>query len=428
MELEEYVDFPKPVPAINQVGFQAAKDIDTPSLWTADLSNSVKLAIRRIYQLANQGIDPLNISIESTVAAHATYDTSTASFPQEYAIPLPENHPAGPDQTITLISWSDALQLRLKIGRRLSLMEPSWIRSFGDVLPEVEDFIRDEQKPLPWSNGVLISLVAQSDDSSLDPSLKDLVFGRWYAMQDIEKDYLIGKGTRRYSYKGTLLIDGKSQSVVVKEILNEEHQDEEAYLTELAVYHLTSCLLERFKIAMFFSTHVTNDQKLLLNTLRPSGTHAQYITYLIEEVLYHPLEVICTTRDFSPSQPESISSDCLSAFVHFTYDYFRGQALVSNIKFKDGLLTGMRMIDLRHKWSWDNPRQDGIDAFISSHICGTACFALDLNPASFKYDKTLKQITLKHNNINIQNKESRSGTSESEEESGVIDHVDDGEN
>ncbi|KAH9818487.1 hypothetical protein DFH28DRAFT_115631 [Melampsora americana] len=428
----EFVDFSAPVPAINQMGSWAVTDVDEQLTWSDALSKAVNLSIRRIHQLANEGINPLTISVHSVVAARAKSDTSTSDGPQDYATPLPDGYPAGPDQTITVISWSDAVQLRLRIGRRLSLMEPSWIRSFGDVLPELEEEIRDDMDVMPWSNGLLIALVTQSDDSSLDPSLKNLKFGQWWAMQDIKKD-LIGKGTRRSSYKGTIFVDGKARPVVVKKIMNIENCNEETYLTELAVYHLTLCLLEQFKIAMFFSIHVTDDQKRLLNTIQVVFNMILLTLiedkpdkmYHIEEVLDQPLEVICTTRNFGPSRPESLLSDCLNGFVHFTYDYFRGQALVSNIKVKDGLLTGMRMVDLRYKWSCDNPHQDGIDAFISTHSCGTACFALDLKPAYFKYEKVGKQDTMQlndskakpeHEKSNLCEEDAEDKTSELEED------------
>ncbi|EGF98966.1 uncharacterized protein MELLADRAFT_68947 [Melampsora larici-populina 98AG31] len=121
---------------------------------------------------------------------------------------------------------------------------------------------------------------------------------------------------------------------------------------------------------MCFSIHVTNDQKLLLNTLQVVFNMVlrdDPSTYHIEEILKQPLQVICTTKNFCPSQPDSLLLDLLSGFVHFTYKYFRGQALVANIKVKDGFLTGMCMVDL-------------------SHCCGTTCFALDLKPKSFKYE------------------------------------------
>ncbi|EGG10467.1 uncharacterized protein MELLADRAFT_60191 [Melampsora larici-populina 98AG31] len=467
-ELEELSDFCKPVPAINQMVSQAVKvmlvffligvaylilikllitDIDEPVLWTDDMSNSVNLTIRCIHQLTNQGINPLRISADSVVAAQPNFNSLKSGALQEYATPLPDGHPAGPDQIITVISWSDTLQMHLKIGEQYLFCVKVNQKQYQYLSqPELEDKIQDKE-PMPWAIGVLIALVAQSDDLSLDPTLKNLKFGQWWTMQTI-KDYLMVRGTRQSSYKGNLLIDEKAFTVVAKKITNVEGRNEDTYLTELAVYLLTSCLLEHFKIAMFFLIHVTDDQKWLLNTLQivfnmvlrdePSKL------YHIEEVLNHPLEVIYITQAFSPAQPKSISSDCLSAFVHFTYDYFQGQALVSNIKFKDGSLTGMCMIDhkhvfnfILHKWSWDNPGQGGLDAFISSHICRTACFALDLNPASFKYDKTDKKNLSEHNDFeatpedgrsNIQNKESRSGTSQLEEEAGVIDHEDDGEN
>ncbi|EGG08767.1 uncharacterized protein MELLADRAFT_104591 [Melampsora larici-populina 98AG31] len=156
--------------------------------WTDHLSKAVKLSIRRIHQLA-KGINPLTISAHSVVAAQPKYDTSTSDGPQDYATPFPDSeqylfgvkaHQNGidtcPDYT----------------GHHLSLMEPSWIQSFGDVLPELEDHIPDDTDSMPWSNGLLIALVAQSDDSSLDPSPKNLKFGQWWLLNTIQvKDGLL---------------------------------------------------------------------------------------------------------------------------------------------------------------------------------------------------------------------------------------------
>ncbi|KAH9814077.1 hypothetical protein DFH28DRAFT_1127673 [Melampsora americana] len=50
------------------------------------------------------------------VAAKDGYNNENKPFPQELATPLPDGCPARDHQTITTISWSDALQLQLMIG------------------------------------------------------------------------------------------------------------------------------------------------------------------------------------------------------------------------------------------------------------------------------------------------------------------------
>ncbi|KAH9813990.1 hypothetical protein DFH28DRAFT_329745 [Melampsora americana] len=362
--------------------------VTNPHLWTSTISRSVSLAIRRIHQLADQGIDPLNIPTSVVVAAHDPYNIATTLFPQEIGTPLPDGHPAGDGQVITTISWSDALQLRLGIGRQIAFYGRSQIRSLGRILPCVDGLARPMTNNIPWTNVILMALAKANTHLTPDAISPPLVFGQWEALADVEDDQYIGQGQTHRAFRATMYIDGGCREVVAKQFLTEESGDQETYLKDSVVYHQTSCLLEDFKLAMFVRYEVTMAQKKVLNSLRvvfnmvmiQDGEH-----YKIEELLEHSPEAMSTPIDKTLNASKWLSFDALNAFVHYTYHYFKGQALVYNIKTVNGCLTGMRIFDQRFQWSQTKDSRDEIDAFKLEHQCGECCSVLKLESPDFKY-------------------------------------------
>ncbi|EGG03054.1 uncharacterized protein MELLADRAFT_109618 [Melampsora larici-populina 98AG31] len=301
------------------------------SKWPTIIATSVSLVVKRIHQLADQGIDPLEVPNSSVVAAEDQYDIANTPFPQEIGTPLPDGHPAGDGQIITTISWSDALQLRLGIGRHIALCSHSSIQSFGGVLPSVDNLARPLRNSIPWSNTILMALSKSNTQSSLDENSQPLVFGQWEALAAVEEDQFFGEGKRHRSFRATLYIDGGCREVVAKEIITEGGGDQATYLEDSVVYHQTSCLLEEFKLDMFVQYNVTIAQKKMLNSLQVVFNMVMIQdgnSYKVEELLDHSPEAISTMIDNTLQAPMSLLSDVLNAFVHYTYDYFKGQALI----------------------------------------------------------------------------------------------------
>ncbi|EGG01543.1 uncharacterized protein MELLADRAFT_66988 [Melampsora larici-populina 98AG31] len=199
------------------------------SNWSGTISRSVSLAVQRIHQLSGQGFDPLKVSNSVVVAAQEQYDIANTPFSQEVATPLPDGHPAGKNQTITTISWSDALQIQLGIGHQIALFAPSWIWSFEGILPGIDSNIRESRNAICWDNAILTALVKSNTQSIQEATLAPLVFGQWKFLAEVKHNELIGNNR---------------------------------------VYHQTSCLLEQFKLAMFVQYDVTIAQKNILNSLQ----------------------------------------------------------------------------------------------------------------------------------------------------------------
>lgn len=356
--------------------------------WTSTISRSVSLAIKRIHQLADRGIDPLNLPNSSVVAAQDPYDIANTPFPQEIGTPLPDGYPAGDGQIITTISWTDALQLRLGIGRQIALYGRSSIRSFGCILPSVDRLARPMRNNTPWSNVILMALAKPNIQSNPEAISQPLVFGQWEALADVEDDKFIGEGQRHRAFRATLYIDGGCCEVVANQIITEELGDQDTYLKDSVVYHQTSCLLEEFKLAMFVRYEVTIAQKKVLNSLQVVFNMVMIQDsdrYKIEELLEHSPEAISNTIDKTLNASKWLLFDALNAFVHYTYDYFKGQVLLCNIKTVDGRLTGMRIFDRRFQWSQSDESPDEIDTFKLGHRCGECCNVLKLHSADFKY-------------------------------------------
>ncbi|KAH9817158.1 hypothetical protein DFH28DRAFT_1156973 [Melampsora americana] len=356
--------------------------------WTSTISHSVSLAIKRIHQLADQGIDPLKVPNSEVVAAQDPYDIANTLFPQELGTPLPDGHPAGEGQIITTISWSDALQLRLGIGRQIALYGRSGIRSFGRILPSVDNLARPMRNNTPWTNATLMALAKPNTGSSQEDLSQPLVFGQWEALADVEDNQLIGEGNTHRAFRATMYIDGRCRDVVAKQFLNENCGNQDTYLKDSLVFHQASCLLEEFKLAMFVRYEVTVAQKTVLNSLRVVFNMVmiqESDTYKIKELLEHSPEPLSTPIDKTLNARKSLLFDALNAFVHFTYDYFKGQALLYNIKTVNGHLTGMRIFDRRYQWSPTNESPDEIDAFKLGHHCGECCNVLKLENTDFNY-------------------------------------------
>ncbi|EGF96928.1 uncharacterized protein MELLADRAFT_91580 [Melampsora larici-populina 98AG31] len=367
-------------------GFVNSPIINTQN-WTSSISRSVSLAIKRIHQLADQGIDPLKVPNSSVVAAQDPYDIASTPFPQEIGTPLPDGHPARNGQIITTISWSDALQLRLGIGLQIALYGCSLIRTFGCILPSVDSLARPMKSDIPWTNVILMALARPNIQSTPEAISQPLVFGQWEALaevkrmsswQKVEKD-----GSSLAKGKGTALLGHRQL-----QIITEESGDQATYLQDSIAYHQASCLLEEFKLAVFVKYGVTIAQKKILNSLQVVFNMVMIQNcdpYKIEELLEHSPEAMSTTIDKALNAPTSLLLDALNAFVHYTYDYFKGQALLCDIKTVNGRLTGMRMFDRRFQWSPSDESPDEIDTFKLGHQCGEFCNVLKLPSPDFKY-------------------------------------------
>ncbi|KAH9809778.1 hypothetical protein DFH28DRAFT_1186098 [Melampsora americana] len=362
--------------------------VTNPHHWTSTISRSVSLAIKRLHQLADVGIDPLKIPNSVVVAANDPYNIATALFPQEIGTPLPDGHPAGDGQTITTISWSDALQIRLGIGRQVAFYGRSQLRSFGRILPTVDSLIRPMKNNTPWTNVMLMALAKSNIQATPVENCPTLVFGQWEALADVEDQY-IGEGQTHRAFRATMYIDGGCREVVAKQfIATEKSGDQDTYLKDSVVYHQTACLLEDFKLAMFVRYEVTIAQKTMLNSLSVVFNMVMIQDdepYKIEELLELSPEPISTHIDKTLNASKSILFDALNAFQHYSYDYFKGQALLYNIKTVNGRLTGMRLFDRRFQWSPSNESGDEIDTFKLGHQCGDCCNVLKLESTDFKY-------------------------------------------
>ncbi|EGG04061.1 uncharacterized protein MELLADRAFT_65057 [Melampsora larici-populina 98AG31] len=314
-------------------------------------------------------------------------DSSQSESTHKIGTPLPDGHPASDGQIITTISWSDALQSQLGIGHQIALFSSFSIRSFGGVLPSVEDLARPLRYSIPWSNAILMALTNSNTRSSLEENSQPLVFGQWGTLAAVE-DQFFGEGKRHRSFRTTLYIDGGCRKVVAKEIITEGCGDQAAYLKDSVVYHQTSCLLEDCKLDMFVQYDVTIAQKRILNSLQVVFNMVMIQEdnyYKVEELLDHSPETIPTMIDDTLKAPISLLSDALNAFGHYIYDYFKGQALIFNIKTVNGRLTGMRMVDRRFQWSTSNKLPDEIHTFKLEHLCGECCKVLKLKSADFEY-------------------------------------------
>ncbi|KAH9818033.1 hypothetical protein DFH28DRAFT_1154150 [Melampsora americana] len=300
--------------------------------WTGTISTSVTLDIKHIHQLADQGIDPLKIPTSSVVAAQDPYDLANTMFPQEIGTPLPDGHPAGD-------------------GRQIALYGRSAIESFGQVLPSVDSLARPMRNNTPWTNVILMALAKPNFQSTTPEAISPPL-------------------------------------VVAKQIIEDESGDQDTYLKDLVVYHQTSCLLEEFKLAMFARYEVTIAHKNVLNSLQVVFNMVMIqdgSPYKIEELLEHSPETIPTLIDKKLNPSKWLLFDALDVFVHYTYDFFKGQALVYNIKTVNGCLTGMRIFDPRFQWSPRDESCGEIDAFKLGHQCGECCNVLKLKSTDFKY-------------------------------------------
>ncbi|KAH9820571.1 hypothetical protein DFH28DRAFT_1218055 [Melampsora americana] len=355
--------------------------------WTSTISRSVSLAIKRIQQLADQGIDPLKLPNSVVVAAQDPYDIANTLLPQEIGTPLPDGHPAGDGQIITTISWSDALQLRLGIGRQVAFYGRPGNRTLGRILPSVDNLARPMRNNTPWTNAILMALAKPNLGSTQEGISQQLVFGQWEVLADVEDNQFIGEGNTHRAFRATMYIDGGCREVVAKKLI-EDSGNEDTYLKDSVVFHQASTLLEEFKLAMFVRYEVTNTQKTVLNSLRvvfnmvmiQEGDH-----YKIEELLEHSPEPLSAPVDKTLNATKWVLFDALNAFVHYSYDYFKGQAILYNIKTVNGRLTGMRIFDRRFQWSPTNASRDEIDAFKLGHHCGECCNVLKLESTDFKY-------------------------------------------
>ncbi|KAH9818032.1 hypothetical protein DFH28DRAFT_1154143 [Melampsora americana] len=356
--------------------------------WTSTISRSVSLAIKWIHQLADQGIDPLKVPNLVVVAAQDPYNIANTPFPQEIGTPLPDGLPAGEGQIITTISWSTALQLRLGIGRQIALYGRSGIRSFGSILPSVDNLARPMRNNTPWTNAILMALAKPNNGSTQESYSQPLVFGQWEALADVEDNQFIGEGNTHRAFRATMYIDGGCGEVVAKQFLNKHSGNQDTYLKDLLVFHQASCLLEEFKLAMFVRYEVTVVQKTVLNSLWVVFNMVMIQEgkpYKIKELLEHSPEAISTPIDKNLNAKQWLLFDALNASVHYTFDFFKGQALVYNIKTVNGCLTGMRIFDQRFQWSPSDESRDEIDAFKLGHHCGECCNVVKLESTDFNY-------------------------------------------